>query len=70
MATVAASALLLTASAGLLQQGPVDRRAVMNDSVAQEKATAPVNESSIIDEVIWVVGDEPILKSEVENMRM
>lgn len=29
-----------------------------------------IPESSIIDEVIWVVGDEPILKSEVEAMRL
>lgn len=27
-------------------------------------------ETSVIDEVIWVVGDEPILKSDVEMMRM
>ena len=46
-----------------------------NDSVesqaannATEETTAP--ESSVIDEVIWVVGDEPILKSNVEAMRM
>ena len=29
-----------------------------------------VNEASVVDEVIWVVGDEPILKSEVEAMRI
>ena len=29
-----------------------------------------VPQSSVIDEVIWVVGDEPILKSDVEEMRM
>lgn len=28
-----------------------------------------INENSIIDEVIWVVGDEAILRSDVENMR-
>ncbi|MBP5277672.1 MAG: peptidylprolyl isomerase [Prevotella sp.] len=33
-------------------------------------APAPIHEASIIDEVIWVVGDEPILKSDVEQMRM
>lgn len=49
--------------------------AAANDSVesqaannATEETTAP--ESSVIDEVIWVVGDEPILKSNVEAMRM
>lgn len=34
------------------------------------KQEAVVPQSSIIDEVIWVVGDEPILKSDVEEMRM
>lgn len=34
------------------------------------KAEATVPQSSIVDEVIWVVGDEPILKSDVEEMRM
>jgi peptidyl-prolyl cis-trans isomerase SurA len=29
-----------------------------------------IPESSIVDEVIWVVGDEPILKSDVEAMRL
>lgn len=29
-----------------------------------------VPESSIVDEVIWVVGDEPILKSDVEALRL
>ncbi len=29
-----------------------------------------VPQQSVIDEVIWVVGDEPILKSDVEEMRM
>ncbi len=38
------------------------------DNNAAEETTAP--ESSVIDEVIWVVGDEPILKSNVEAMRM
>ena len=29
-----------------------------------------VDEASVVDEVIWVVGDEPILKSEVEATRL
>lgn len=29
-----------------------------------------VNKKSVIDEVIWIVGDEPILKSDVEVMRL
>lgn len=34
------------------------------------KQGAVVPQTSVIDEVIWVVGDEPILKSDVEEMRM
>jgi peptidyl-prolyl cis-trans isomerase SurA len=34
------------------------------------KAVSAPNENSIVDEVIWVVGDEPILKSDVEAMRL
>ncbi len=34
----------------------------------QQELAPPV--SSVIDEVIWVVGDEPILKSDVEAMRL
>lgn len=46
-----------------------------NDSVVNEKDSAitqiprPVS-GSIVDEVIWVVGDEPILKSDVEMTRL
>ena len=29
-----------------------------------------IPESSVVDEVIWIVGDEPILKSDVEGMRL
>ena len=45
----------------------------MADSVPGDsamRAQIPIPESSVIDEVIWVVGDEPILKSDVEAMRM
>lgn len=41
---------------------------VRTDSINQQEQSVP--ENSIIDEVIWVVGDEPILKSDVEAMRM
>ncbi len=33
-------------------------------------STSTVPESSIVDEVIWIVGDEAILKSDVENIRL
>ncbi len=47
-----------------------NRSASDSDTVKVEQPTAPVNENSIVDEVIWVVGDEPILKSDVEVMRL
>ena len=42
--------------------------AAPSDSTVTEEN--PMPESSIVDEVIWVVGDEPILKSDVEMMRL
>ena len=41
---------------------------VLSMASADSDSVVPVH--SIIDEVIWVVGDEAILKSDVENMRM
>lgn len=38
------------------------------DSTATE--TVSINPASIIDEVVWVVGDEPILKSDIEATRL
>ena len=38
------------------------------DSIAPADSVIPPH--SVIDEVIWVVGDEAILKSDVESMRM
>ena len=70
ISALAASALLLSASAGLNGHVTAGIQAIASDSTSQQKVETPVNEASIIDEVIWVVGDEPILKSEVENMRM
>lgn len=41
------------------------------DSVSKKAAEdVPANENSVIDEVVWVVGDEAILKSDVEAMRL
>lgn len=49
--------------------GTVAREGADSDSVATaQKVEIP--ESSIADEVIWIVGDEPILKSDVEMMRL
>lgn len=65
--TVAGVALLsvLSANAGHI----VASAAVSNDSSAVAKSDS-MPESSVIDEVVWVVGDEPILKSDVEAMRL
>jgi len=42
-----------------------------SDSASVEKDTVKeANPASVIDEVIWVVGDEAILKSDVEAMRL
>ena len=40
------------------------------DSTKVEEKAPVIPETSVIDEVIWVVGDEPILKSDVEAMRL
>lgn len=48
-----------------------DTVAVETDSVnVKPSSVEVVDENSIIDEVIWVVGDEPILKSDVEAIRL
>lgn len=44
------------------------RDTISNVSVKAEDKTLP--EGSIVDEVVWVVGDEPILRSDIEMMRM
>ena len=43
---------------------------VTEDSSMSKLNADTVNEASVVDEVIWVVGDEPILKSEVEATRL
>ncbi len=40
------------------------------DTVPAKEKEEPVNEASIVDEVIWVVGDAPILLSDVEMARL
>lgn len=59
--------LLMTGlSAKTLQ--PSDK-AVADDSAAVKNEPA-IPESSVVDEVVWVVGDEPILKSDIEVSRL
>ncbi|MGN0069540.1 MAG: peptidylprolyl isomerase [Prevotella sp.] len=55
----------MSASAGRMQDNHSSA-----DSTEVAEDTSFVPESSIVDEVIWVVGDEPILKSDVEVMRL
>lgn len=40
---------------------------VSTDSVVED---VPETRKGIVDEVVWVVGDEPILRSDIENMRL
>lgn len=72
ISVVAILLVAITAFAGR-NAGPksIGRNAVdstRTDSLT--KAEEAIPENSIIDEVIWVVGDEPILRSDVEAMRM
>ena len=67
LAVVGALSLTVGMNAhGRMVSGEHDAKADYN-SVAVEDA---INEASVVDEVIWVIGDEPILKSDVEAMRL
>ena len=41
-----------------------------SDSVKSVVQEYNINPASVVDEVVWVVGDEPILKSEIEVTRL
>lgn len=58
-----------TVSARPLQGGD-DKDVAKNDSVAKVDIVDSADPASVVDEVIWVVGDEPILLSDVEMARM
>lgn len=47
-----------------------DKDVAKNDSVAKVDTVDSADPASVVDEVIWVVGDEPILLSDVEMARM
>ena len=47
-----------------------DNDSVKTNSAKTDTLTEAPHEESVIDEVIWVVGDEPILLSDVEAMRL
>ena len=52
-----------------MANGQMTGNTMATDSVATD-SLQPIPESAIVDEVIWVVGDEAILKSDVEAMRL
>ena len=58
-----------TVSARPLQGGD-DKDVAKNDSVAKVDTVDSADPASVVDAVIWVVGDEPILLSDVEMARM
>lgn len=58
-----------TVSARPLQGGD-DKDVAKTDSVAKVDTVDSADPASVVDEVIWVVGDEPILLSDVEMARM
>lgn len=56
-------------SARPMQDGD-DKDVAKTDSVTKVDTVEQANPESVVDEVIWVVGDEPILLSDVEMARM
>lgn len=60
---LACSAFIAAGAIAKIQKASESERTTSADSTA-------ITEQSIIDEVIWVVGDEAILKSDVEAMRL
>ena len=66
-AMVLAVPLMGMASAGTFSHPGMTVASVQADS---DSIAKPVSTGTVIDEVIWVVGDEAILKSDVEAMRM
>jgi len=68
---LSAMALAITLSAAA--QSATKQLTTNNDTTQTEKVVKEIPaipQASVIDEVIWVVGDEPILKSDVEGMRL
>ena len=72
--TIFAAVVILTISMNVYGTKNINigklRTASSADKDTAKVVPAPIHEASIIDEVIWVVGDEPILKSDVEQMRL
>jgi len=66
------STALVVGVAGSINAGrlPGWSHSAANDSTVAAAPSPGANPASVVDEVIWVVGDEPILKSDVEAMRL
>lgn len=75
------TALSLLAGLSVHANRAVFRSSIVTDSTSVEDTASmqrmasgqtglAVNPASVVDEVVWVVGDEPILKSDVEVMRL
>lgn len=63
MHVAAVAALLVTAGANAGMMSPAQ-------GVAEDSARLVADRKSIVDEVVWVVGDEPVLKSDIEVTRL
>lgn len=61
---------LLTFAALIAFGAMANVQAGSSNATPEENDSTAIAEQSIIDEVIWVVGDEAILKSDVEAMRL
>lgn len=63
----------ITAMAGIGGRSLAPRMAGADSAKADSMPVAEetvIPEGSVVDEVVWVVGDEPILRSDIEMMRM
>ena len=60
-------ALLIVVS---MSARPRNRQSAKPQTDSIKANTSQMPENSVIDEVIWVVGDEPIMKSDVEMTRL
>lgn len=72
LAAMMLSAVFVTANSGLSSAALTAKGSTANaakDTVTQSKKTEDIEPVSVVDEVIWVVGDEAILLSDVEQLR-
>ena len=72
LAAMMLSAVFVTANSGLSTTALTAKGSTANaakDTVTQSKQAEDIEPVSVVDEVIWVVGDEAILLSDVEQLR-